>query len=661
MPLPRLTKAQKARIVQALLDSANENFPCFDNHASRRGPYVITSVWDGDPLTGERKTVFGPGPVVVDTRDYSVSHYGSVPSCWPEWFDDDTLPRGKVKLAEYPIGLQKPQPITGKRMNVTDWVRSIGEAGLATRADIKSFMRADEIDEHDISPLQSSPEVFHAQVLGTYPYLVSIMWQGSSESVEPVVSCTCPVSEDWCKHVVAEAKLLQRDPGWEMAPGDSEMTNALLLRMTKHELLKLVTGLRRKHPWIEPTVTTLAAPHWYGQSSSMLKVQDALKQAFETSGQGIHPYSIDKVAGAWNYAVHAILSAYEKSNGYEVLSALETLIMEVNEIVVKQALPVDQLVKVIELACMYHARICGWLKPSSQYIRNWLLTTYFEEGDAVPTRLHDYAEFLDEEDLELMLIDAHEHVPLHPEEVWDLDCAVAIELDDVERLEALMEGTTEQDLLFTYYDDNFMFAEAQALLERALDPEDPVELSPDLRREAAESYFEGQGELLFFQHRFLVLRDAESFSYYLTSEGAQYAEVMRTLDDVGSPPNFQLLAATHFDRFDDGLELIYSSSPPSLSYIDYFAEELGVRYDPEWAVGLMFDHVKQVIRMVLADAHSSMREAHLINAIGRTLEIKQMIEHDYDAYLEWYEQMTSLKNEFVHYPSVLAALDEWGI
>lgn len=547
------------------------------------------------------------------------------------------------------------------KMNVTDWVRSIGEAGLATRADIKSFMRADEIDELDISSLRSSPEVFHAQVLGTYPYLVSIMWHESSISEEPVVSCTCPVPEDWCKHVVAVAKLLQRDPGWEMVPGESEMTNALLLRMTRHQLLKVITGLRNKHPWIEPTVTTLAAPHWYGQSRSMLNVQDALKWAFELSGEGIHPYSIDKVAGAWNYAVHSILSAYEKSNGYEVLCALEVLIMELNDIVVQQALPVEPLVRVIDLACMYHARICGWLKPSSKYIRDWLLTTYFEEGDAVPTRLHDYAEFLDEEDLKLMLIDAHEHVPLHPEEVWDLECAVAIELEDVERLEALMKGVTEQDLLFTFYDDNFMFAQAQALLERALDPNDPVELSPDLRREAAESYFEGEGELLFFQHRFLVLRDAESFSYFLTSEGAKYEEVMKTLAHVGSPPNFRLLAATHFDRFEDGLDLIYSPSPPSLSYIDYFAEELGVRYDPEWAVGLMFDHVKQVLRMILAENNSSMRKAHLINAIGRTLKIKEMVEHDYDAYLEWYEQMTSLKNEFVHFPAVLAALDEWGL
>lgn len=79
MALPRLTKDEKQQIIEALQEHNREPhaeggvfYDAFDHEADRIGPYVVTGSWDEDPLTGERVINCGPGPVVVDTRDYSV-------------------------------------------------------------------------------------------------------------------------------------------------------------------------------------------------------------------------------------------------------------------------------------------------------------------------------------------------------------------------------------------------------------------------------------------------------------------------------------------------------------------------------------------------------------------------------------------------------------
>lgn len=120
MALPRLTKDEKQQIIEALQEHNREPdaedgvfYDAFDHEADRIGPYVITGSWDEDPLTGERVVNCGPGPVVVDTRDYSVEFFGSAPGSWPDWFEDKTLPTGRVKLADGPIP-GKPEAEQGK-------------------------------------------------------------------------------------------------------------------------------------------------------------------------------------------------------------------------------------------------------------------------------------------------------------------------------------------------------------------------------------------------------------------------------------------------------------------------------------------------------------------------------------------------------------------
>ena len=104
MALPRMSKEEKRRVVEAL-QAANlhREYPGFDNHADRYGSFVVTSYWTPKMEEFPGYRVVGPGPVVVDTRDFSVEFHGSVPDYWPEWFVGESLERGRVKLADAPI------------------------------------------------------------------------------------------------------------------------------------------------------------------------------------------------------------------------------------------------------------------------------------------------------------------------------------------------------------------------------------------------------------------------------------------------------------------------------------------------------------------------------------------------------------------------------
>lgn len=104
MALPRMTKEEKRRVVEALQAANHEGrYPGFDNHADRYGPFVVTGYWTPEMEEFPGYRVIGPGPVVVDTRDFSVEFHGSTPQLWPAWFTDGSLERGRVKLADAPI------------------------------------------------------------------------------------------------------------------------------------------------------------------------------------------------------------------------------------------------------------------------------------------------------------------------------------------------------------------------------------------------------------------------------------------------------------------------------------------------------------------------------------------------------------------------------
>ena len=102
MALPRMSKEEKLLVIRALQES-NDDYPGFNNHAERYGPYVVTEYWSPmmDEFPGYQ--VDGPGPVIVDTRDYSVDFFGSTLDGRPGWLAADDYPQGRVKLADEPI------------------------------------------------------------------------------------------------------------------------------------------------------------------------------------------------------------------------------------------------------------------------------------------------------------------------------------------------------------------------------------------------------------------------------------------------------------------------------------------------------------------------------------------------------------------------------
>lgn len=104
MALPRMTKEEKLAVIRALQEAnATMNYPGFNNHADRYGPFVVTSYWCQTMEDFPDYQVIGPGPIVVDTRDYTVEFFGSNDTDWPKWFYDKSLPQGRVKLADKPI------------------------------------------------------------------------------------------------------------------------------------------------------------------------------------------------------------------------------------------------------------------------------------------------------------------------------------------------------------------------------------------------------------------------------------------------------------------------------------------------------------------------------------------------------------------------------
>lgn len=104
MALPRMSKEEKLLVIRALQESNDVmDYPGFNNHAERYGPYVVTEYWSPEMDEFPGYQVIGPGPVIVDTRDYSVDFLGSIPTHWPDWLNDNSLPRGRVKLADEPF------------------------------------------------------------------------------------------------------------------------------------------------------------------------------------------------------------------------------------------------------------------------------------------------------------------------------------------------------------------------------------------------------------------------------------------------------------------------------------------------------------------------------------------------------------------------------
>ncbi|GAB3087718.1 SWIM zinc finger family protein [Corynebacterium aquatimens] len=530
------------------------------------------------------------------------------------------------------------------RPPVVEWIRSIGEAGLAVRADIKSFMYSRDLMDTDMTALRSTPDTFHAQVQGTYPYVVTFRWRESSIREEPSVSCTCPVVATWCKHAVAVAMRLMREPEWQFTIARPEVTDAALERMSRHDLLKLINSLRQEYPPIEATVTTLAMPHWYAKTKDLVEVQEAIERARET-----------KDPADWMIAVNRIYSACQPANGVPLLRALERVILDMNDCALQQALRPTDLHHVIDTAYRHHISLCRFVEPEPEHLREWLLETYFAPGPFVPTEFDEYSQWLDDDDVRQLLSDAYAKFPLHPERVHNLACDVAIYFDDVEELQRLVADADYQDQLFWYYDESCMFTEAEELLERALDPRDTVTFTPEFLLDSCQRYFDEDADYRFFLYRFLLDPTVQSFSNLTHAHNVTFERAMEAAAGHDSSDEFALIAATTFDRFDTGFDAI-TNGAPSAELVDDFAEKVGIAYDPEWAVGLMFSNSVRIIK----------ESANPRVTVGRLWELRQKLAsptapNSDEALMAWHSNMKAFREQALGDPVLSIALEEWGL
>ena len=554
---------------------------------------------------------------------------------------------------------------------MVDYVTGLGEAELAVRADIKSFMRADEIQDIDMAALQLTPDHFHAQVVGTKPYLVSFEL---AEENSLHVSCSCPVPREWCKHAVAVASRMMFEPQWALnAPAGQEipqldpaadpsmpkMVDAAVERMPRSALVEMVKELRRLHPSIEPSVTTLAIPEWYGKPGPTTEVRDAIERVRGYAAEYETPGEVHRAVTAFDRFVNVAESTANKKTGLAQLRVLELMIFELDAYSRKALYPSHDFGRVAARMCALHARLAAMVKLPACDVIEWLLDIYFLDDTYIPFRMLDYAELLSEEDLEQLLKAAYERVPRKPKLVTELECYVAYILEQPDDLKYYSLALPCQDSLFSAYEQWGMFGDAEELTRRALDPADEVELSASLRLEAAKKYFDEAGPRMFFAHAFRTDPSLEAFRYFAATEGTTFTDGIKLLDEHFGDThdaNYDMLAAICFNQLAYGLNFI-DHEDLSSSLIDEFAEKVLVHADPEWATQLMFGAVAEVIATGLHSHQPDM----IHDAGARVLAIRTMIEEDQNALIEWHMQLAALKERFHRSPEVAEALAEWGL
>lgn len=406
--------------------------------------------------------------------------------------------------------------------NIVEHLLALGEAGVEALADAKGFTRGSAIDSSDVDALQFTGEEFYAQVMGTNPYLVKV-WLELDDGAEVAdrlsVDCTCPVRALWCKHVVAVALRIIKEPDWAMrAPGQTfppvdltteqlekygtdpvaaEVTMMLAVectldRMGRKEVLGVVDKLRAAHPEITPTLTAAVEPYMSEPTHGELAVQEAIEEARYYSEKVWSAEHVTEAAHLWTVAVNTIGSWYNRSNALTMMSALELVIMDINDLACHVAVPAGELVAVIDQACSLHQRIAQFAEPEEGILLEWVVESYLAPG-FIPCDVEAYAPLLGD-DVSRLADEAHAKVPLHPERVLELECDVAAVRDDLPRLKELMEQTETQDKLYRYYDSKGMTDEATELVDAALKVDEPVKLSPPVRYEAARKYLEELGE-----------------------------------------------------------------------------------------------------------------------------------------------------------------------
>ncbi|WP_087116125.1 hypothetical protein [Corynebacterium urinipleomorphum] len=574
--------------------------------------------------------------------------------------------------------------------NVVEFVQALGKAGVAARADLKSFMRADEIMDSDLTALVNTGDTFTAQVVGTDVWVVRfelVLDDGAREADRLNVYCTCPVPEAWCKHAVAVARRMMKDPEWALsAPtgdvvvddvdpvrryGDIEVSTkdvvtSTLGIMNKQDLVRVVNELREKQPLIEPQVSKLVLPFSSQPFPGLEQVQYEIENTrimFEIA----HTDSlVEDAAEQLLYTGNLIRSNAGGQFNMQLLVALEKLMFDACRWAQAIALPVGPIVHALEQLHQHHVVMAHWEQPSALHTIDWLLDTYFAPGGYLPVRIKEYADLLDDDALELLIKRAHERRPLHPEVVLPLEIDVALIRNDMHELERLCDARGLHDGLLMFYVHNGMDLGAEKLVTAALDANDPVTVSSEMLYLAANQYFGDDGPRMY--HRYWFQKDPSLANYldFIRVPAVDFAEavfVLQSVESVASDPDYMLLAAKEFERFDIGFDVINTGSPSARMAAD-FASSVGMAYDPVWAMGVVFVRIRKQLSQTVTIQSAAARKAELARVMEEIVVLRKEAEEaagSTSIRTDWKTEVSALKQEFAGHPAVKEAFTDWEL
>jgi|GEM_PF-3892583 len=570
--------------------------------------------------------------------------------------------------------------------NVVEFLQALGEAGVAARSDLKSFMRADEIADGDMGALVDAEASFSAQVVGTDVWVVRfelVIDEGAAVAERLNVWCTCPVPREWCKHAVAVARRMMRDPEWvrqarkveeldeDDVPADAEVTvrdvvDSTLGIMRKRELITVINTLREKKPMVEPAVTKLVMPYSSVHPVGLVAVQEAIEHTRVLFESAFMDADVDAAASQLRYTGNVIRSHADDGREMQLLVALETLMFEASERAQLIALPVGSVVQALEELYLHHVAIAHWLKLDADRVIDWLLNTYFAPGGYLPTKVDEYADLLGSEGLDRLIKEAHKCRPLHPKKLLPLEIDVALIRNNMHELKRLCEQYGNYDALLSFYQRNGMDVGAEKLVTDALSANDPTVLSPEVLYEAAAKYFGDDGMRMYHRYWFFAAPSLEYFLDFIRAPGVDFAEavfVLQSVEDVATNPDYTLLAATWFERFDVGFDVITTGGPSARMAAD-FASAVGMKYDPVWAMGMIFVHIRQQLSRSVVRGSVAVQRASLARIMERIVVLRKTVEKaagSEDVRIDWEAEVRALKTEFGSHPVVRAAFEEWGL
>lgn len=570
--------------------------------------------------------------------------------------------------------------------NVVEFLQALGEAGVAARSDLKSFMRADEIADGDMGALVDAGASFSAQVVGTDVWVVRfelVIDEGAAVAERLNVWCTCPVPREWCKHAVAVARRMMRDPEWvrqarkveeldeDDVPADAEVTvrdvvDSTLGIMRKRELITVINTLREKKPMVEPAVTKLVMPYSSVHPVGLVAVQEAIEHTRVLFESAFMDADVDAAASQLRYTGNVIRSHADDGREMQLLVALETLMFEASERAQLIALPVGSVVQALEELYLHHVAIAHWLKLDADRVIDWLLNTYFAPGGYLPTKVDEYADLLGSEGLDRLIKEAHKCRPLHPKKLLPLEIDVALIRNNMHELKRLCEQYGNYDALLGFYQRNGMDVGAEKLVTDALSANDPTVLSPEVLYEAAAKYFGDDGMRMYHRYWFFAAPSLEYFLDFIRAPGVDFAEAvfaLQSVEDVATDPDYTLLAATWFERFDVGFDVITTGGPSARMAAD-FASAVGMKYDPVWAMGVIFVHIRQQLSRSVVRGSVAVQRASLARIMERIVMLRKTVEKaagSEDVRIDWEAEVRALKTEFGSNPVVRAAFEEWGL